>query len=340
MYPQLTPAQPTYKNGKVPQKIKPAMAQITSSAPDGGPNDKTFVDIQGGHQLVGGSHGTHTQDFVYSTSWGIPLAANVRTGKSNITFRLSDLGNRINQATLWQTYKVNKISYWVYWAGYTVDLTTINAIDHSPGNLALSIAPYSRSPFSSTSAEQNIDARSIPGCTTRFMPTKFQVPHIYGISTTANTQDSIKHMSYFLQAQIGAHQQLHMVEVTNTNPMYEVSSVRGQTNTFNGAQYANANLALNTARGRDNTEWFALLVNVNMFANPPTITVANFNVLIKVNITFEGLRWAGSQLFDQEPGYALGYDSAPRRPINERLHQTDEHDGEHVPQLSYAAYAR
>ena len=234
----------------------------------GGPPDESFIQRQGSHLGVGGGTLKHTQDFIFRTTadFTIPNGSNSLT--IPIVYTNAFLGPRLNPASIWQTYKVNSVNMefifeYLDQTGGTEDKV------HT-----LSVVPYNRSTVYANGNQQNIDPDNLPECQVKVF------------TSTGATEDTVN--------------QVQMLKVATNNPMYAIDTI-GATNqsTIGGQTYANGALSMQSAVGPDNTDWFSFLAKLELFRNNATGANLTFryDVLGKVNLTFEGLRWDNSNLY-------------------------------------------
>ena len=223
--------------------------------------DTRFASQIGGYLSVTASDITHTQDFItyHQDSNQIPDNTSSYFGSFQQTLR-EILGDCIDAASIFQNYKINS-------------LTAIISINlNLPGDAArdywFAIAPWNRSPYSTGTTFSNTDPRSIGGCQAKTFRSSFENP------TGGDT-----------------------IEVTQPNPCYAVPTL-SSTTLADGEQYSNKPLSLLTSYGVDNTNWFFFLYMWGLFSGgTPGQSSLIFNWLIKLNITFTGLRWNPGGLF-------------------------------------------
>ena len=82
--------------------------------------------------------------------------------------------------------------------------------------------------------------------------------------------------------------------------MYEVQPL-GAANALSGQVYSNAKLALLSAAGRDETLWHSFITRIDTFNAVSRNIIVRGNYIAKVNVTFEGIRWNATNLFQPSP---------------------------------------
>ena len=270
-------------------------------SPHGGSADDTFILQQGSHTGISAQSETHTQDFVYTQVFNFLVNAGQLNSSQLYAFTLRDLGVRISHVSIWQTYKLNSITLEWFLAGSDPSFAGNEGQSvEQLGDFVLSIAPYSRDPRTSTSTVQSLDPQSIPGCQVKYFNSWLYYPRIFGDGTgLPNDSPPIERVinegivasaSYF-------QTQPQMLKVTNENPMYSVQPL-STTNTLSGEVYSNHPLALLSAAGRDQTQWHCFFARVDTFDPVPLRNVVlRGNIIVKFNVTFEGIRWDPPALY-------------------------------------------
>ena len=238
---------------------------MNTQAPDGGSPDDSFIQRQGGHQLIGGSSGRHVQDFFITEKLEVPAPVGVRNISNNTVFQLSQLGARLNPAKMFQTYKVKKIQEVYYYAGH---LST----QQSQPNLLLFRCPYSRDPFNNT-GNQDIDPRYLPGCQSKYINTGRNS----GTPAAENSDTE--------------GDQPQMLKVTNEHPMYSLNATESSGVAIGGQVYTDGHLSLTSRVGLDTTAWYGFINFWDLIATTTAETIYFFDVVRKVTIEFEGIRW-------------------------------------------------
>lgn len=249
-----------------------------TSAPQSAKVDHQFIQQQ--HFGVGHTSDVHTQDFLLPGSADAGISSGTSSTVQYITLTLTSFGNLIQMGNMFQTYKFNSVEAGFYYGGFT----GTNAEPPRDG-IFLSIIPYSRNFYTSGgSTNQAIAIRAIPGCA----------------------------IKYFAAAsQAGGTEQPQMLKCINNNPMYSISDV-GQTGTATGQVFSNGALALQSGQGMgtDTTNWYCFMYETNVIGDVANALTIHWNVLLKVNVTFEGLRWMPTVLFPPAEGsHLLGNDS-------------------------------
>ena len=183
---------------------------------------------------------------------------------------------------------------WFYPGADPAFATAVGASTEQIGDIAVTIAPYSRDPRSSSAVVQSLDARSIPRAQVKYFNARLYYPTIYadpigGDSNNIQNQGLCGSASYF-------RTQPQMVKCTNENPQYAVQPL-AQTNILGGEVYSNHPLALLSAAGRDNTNWHCFVLRCDHFDQVSRNITVRGNCLFRVNVTFEGIRWNPANLF-------------------------------------------
>ena len=314
---------------------------MDSHAPSGNSADDTFILQQGGHSGIHASTESHTQDFIVTGIHNFIITANQTESFNNLSINLATLGARINHASVWQTYKFNSITFYWYYAGADVTFPgEPGNTTEQVGDFVYSIAPYSRDARASTTTFQIIDPRSIPGCQVKYFNARLYYPNIFGdhnqdSETLVTRAGLVASASYF-------QTQPQMCVATNECPMYEVQPL-GVANTLGGQVYSNAKLALLSAAGRDITLWHAFLTRIDTFDPVNRNTTIRGNYIAKINVTFEGIRWNSTNLFQSGPeeplctnfqtiqnphqGYCPNLETPPKRPRISDRSVRDERKG-------------
>lgn len=214
---------------------------------------------------------------------------------NHITVGLATLGNRINHASVWQTYKINNVTInWYYAGADPIFSTTELASAENIGDLVVAICPFSWDPFLSSTTLQSFDIRSIPGCQLKYFNARLYYPRMY-TEGEQNTTTGIQAAASYYQTQP------QMLKVLNECPMYNMQSV-SEVGMQSGQVYSNNKLALLSAHGRDTNLWHSFLTQIHTFDTINRLTTIRENIIMRVNITFEGLRWEASNLFlDSRP---------------------------------------
>lgn len=229
----------------------------THSAVGGAP-DESFIQRQGSHLGIGGGSLKHTQEFQFVTTGDFTIASGQSAALSPITFSIpAQLGARVNAASIWQTYRVKSLTY-----DFIFEQATASGGSPDTSHV-LAVVPYNRNPFDAAGHFQGILPLNLPECQSKVFT------HNAGA-----TPD-----------------QVQMLKVTTNNPMYNIHAI-ATGGTVGGETYSNGALSLNGRAGPDNTTWYAFIAQCQLF-RPHTgagITITH-NVLGKVEIEFEGLRW-------------------------------------------------
>ena len=129
----------------------------------------------------------------------------------------------------------------------------------------------------------------------KYINARLYYPNIFadgtGTSSTRHTfnQGLVTSASYF-------QTRPQMLKVTNEKPQYAVQPL-ASTNTLGEEVYSNNPLALLSGAGRDNTVWHSFFARVDSFNPVARSVIVRGNVIFKVNITFEGIRWNPPALF-------------------------------------------
>ena len=228
-------------------------------------SDTRFASQIGGYLSVNAQDLTHTQDFITHHHDAISLPSGTLQNFGVFTESLrATLGDRINSASIFQNYKINSLT--------AIISTNLNISGNAIIDYWFATAPWNRSPYVSFDGFTNTDPRSIGGCQVKSYRSDFEDPH------AGNT-----------------------IEVTQPNPCYAIPTLSTST-LADGEQYSNKPLALFTPYGVDNTSWFYFIYEFRVFTPNGLPDTANFflNWLIKINITFSGLRWNPGGLFIEE----------------------------------------
>ena len=253
-----------------------------------------FIQQQGGHQFIGQATNAHTQTFITTDRLTSSIEVGSQSDTHQLTFCLSNLLPRLNLASLWQTYKVNFIEASFYFHELRGEVTPA-----SVPNVLLSVAPYSRDSRTGLATRQDIDPRSLPGCESKV----FQAVVVTQLGSEGQV---VKVQSTAGQAQ--------MLKVQNGNPLYAINSVPGADVT-NGEVYSAGKLSLVSGAGIDTTAWYTFIANIDMFQiNNGSFNIDHvWDIVYKIGITFEGLRWVTEPLLLQLQGDSLGPDNTRKR---------------------------
>ena len=84
---------------------------MDTHAAGGNSADDTFILQQGGHTGVHAYSESHTQDFIVTREHNFSLRANTITASNNVAITLASLGTRISHASVWQTYRINSVTF-------------------------------------------------------------------------------------------------------------------------------------------------------------------------------------------------------------------------------------
>ena len=86
-------------------------------APEGGKQDESFIQRQGGHLEVGGNKLKHTQDFILNNQNNFQIESGAAASSSYgrpYFFSYASLGSRIIDSGLFQTYRITKAQILIY----------------------------------------------------------------------------------------------------------------------------------------------------------------------------------------------------------------------------------
>lgn len=238
---------------------------VMTAAPLG--SDPSPIQKEGGHTLISGPGDfTYTQDFISVSSKTATIAA---TYGGVVTHVVLTLLGALSQAAptinIFQAAKIDKVELAVHYCG-----TDILLQGNKPGSgIYLMLAPYSRSQRTSTTGYQTIPVGALPGC---------EVKYIQSWSTTSTGYDA------------GGNQP-QMVKATNCNPMYQLATYSENSLTSVGQSFSSSPLGIQTARGNDDTEWNAFILDVATFQPAINTTSVYLKYIFKTTITFSGLKW-------------------------------------------------
>ena len=223
------------------------------------------------------SNPSYTQDFLCEESVDYEIGnAQYEFGKLLVFSPYSRFNSaRWSHINLWQTYRINR-------AEVEIAITQVVSSDttYGPQSFVFYIAPYSRSEPS----ENAFHAGSIPGCQAKLFSTAGMNNHI---------QNQILQVGFG----INSVQQGLSISCANDAPQYEIASYSSSSSNIAGQKYSNNPLSIFSNVGDDKTNWNCFYFTIEQFAvNQGGTTVKYFfNMLWKVNVTFEGYKWDQTQ---------------------------------------------
>ena len=289
---------------------------MNTEAPSGSYTVTRPIQGLGGHLVNAGGSAQHSQDFLVRTRRQISFGAGTTVVHQHIIFDLSQLELMLRAGIqLFQTYRivnVETILYWVGWEPVTPpgEFTSGNreaALNGGPGDIVVFIAPYSRSIFGSSTANQNIHAQVLPGCqfkylTHRINPEYVRIEQRVAIRPSGGLIDAPA--GFATASNLAALQtQAQCLAITNDNPQYSIGTVGGPQNTLldQGAVYCNGMLGIQTKYGVDDTDWHIFQATYEIEREPTFLQTANFDHISKITVQFEGTRWDSTVLPTIEP---------------------------------------
>lgn len=267
----------------------------------------------GGWVSAGGTHHSiHTQDFILYEIEN----DEVPTGNSAVTYTLAFDLDELNEAVIgkipiWQMYRVN--SFEMTFSLITWWLENSSGVRYWPqqknSGFAVYTVPWNRDALNSSQKAGHANLTNLVDANCKF----FMAPHIQSIPDGFSATD----------AGINNITVPQVIRVSCPNPMYEIqlSTVAGA---HSGATYSDAKLQIIGQRGNDATVWKYGLLEI--LQNP----LANYNtfytwgILKKVNITFEGTRWA-NESYSTNP---LGHYRLAREVRSDRARKVSQRDEE------------
>lgn len=229
-----------------------------------------FIQKVGGHTQNAGVHLEHTQDSTYIDRFSLEIAGGTGATLLPFNFNITNLGASFNAASILQTYKLNSIELQLNFAGS--ELTGTAPVTTNIRGFMLYVVPYNRTEARSATKFQIFQPRFMPGCEFKYMQN-----WLYDFS------DKTDHEQANVQPQL--------MKVVNNNPKYAIPAIT-LAGTQAGSTYSDAKLSIFSSAGPDRTEWFCFLVAVNSFIPADNTIDFYFNVIVKANITLEGLRWS------------------------------------------------
>lgn len=230
---------------------------METSTPRGGGEEHQFIQQQGGHVTTTGG-AAHTQDFIYLATGQYGFTTGQRSARALLGFQLSDLGSSIiNRFVVYQTYKLNSIQESFYFNTARRVFTR-----QIPG--VLTVTPWSRN----YSDIQDRDPRQIPGAQIKYINVNKQIS----------------------SAALDNGQQPQMVTCINEKPLFQIPSARSNFDN-DGLTYANGPLTLQRDQVGDDTIWRGFITEFRQFEGAPESAIYRFNIIVRVNITLEGIQW-------------------------------------------------
>ena len=134
------------------------------------------------------------------------------------------------------------------------------------------------------------------------------------MSSTSQDESTTLHSTMIpsqQQAQLSESRQQHRIGKRSRRCSRSLTSAActkvqsvGEQNTQTGQVYSNDPLGLLTAHGRDTNLWHSFLTQINIYDAVPRATIIRGNFIMRINITFEGLRWNDANIF-LDNGYKI-----------------------------------
>lgn len=164
---------------------------MDTSAATGGGGDAHFIQQQGGHTHIGGSHALSvTRDFFVQGTTEFTVDPSFSGQTYELVWSISDLSVAADSAfRIYQTYKLNSVSMQFYYQGQSFRGGQPLTLDIS--DFFLYVAPYSRDPFISESTT-DAEIQFLPGVEIKFFKSQLNqqtiTEFVVGVDQPQNPQ--------------------------------------------------------------------------------------------------------------------------------------------------------
>jgi hypothetical protein len=192
---------------------------------------------------------------------------------------------------MFQNYKVNKVTLWIYW-DYKQNTTTTGASVNSyfVGASWFTVVPWNRTFAIDATNNIGTDLRILPGAEQR----PISIRHFNGWVPVANSSVPGTGVYYY---NLPADNSIWINEgvtqkIIQENPQYTINTQTDGVSNSQGIKYNSAPVALESTDGTDDTYWYVGLSQQNRIGTSFQDTESLFAYTCwEVNITFEGIRW-------------------------------------------------